>query len=87
MPKNQQKQRGFQKVIVLWNVFKNRKTGSDFPLNRFSVCVNVFLWAKMHPKFFEMHPFSRQRKTGVPARIFARYAGLFYPWISVPSMN
>ena len=52
MPKNQQKQRGFQKVIVLWNVFKSKKTGSDFPLNRFSVCVNVFLWAKMHPKFF-----------------------------------
>jgi hypothetical protein len=71
------KQRGFQKVIVLWDVFKSRKTGSDFPLNRFSVCVNVFLWAKMHPKFFEMHPLSRQRETGVPAMIFARYAGLF----------
>jgi len=71
------KQRRFQKVIVLWNVFKSRKIGSDFPLNRFSVCVNVFLWAKMHPNFFEMHPFSRQRESGVPAMIFARYAGLF----------
>jgi hypothetical protein len=56
---------------------QKQKTGSDFPLNRFSVCVNVFLWAKMHPKFFEMHPLSRQRETGVPAMIFARYAGLF----------
>ena len=46
MPKNQQKQRGFQKVIVLWNVFKSKKTGSDFPLNRFSVCVNVFCGQK-----------------------------------------
>ncbi len=46
MPKNQQKQRGFQKVIVLWNMFKSKKTGSDFPLNRFSVCVNVFCGQK-----------------------------------------
>ena len=56
MPKSQRNSVNFKKVIVLLNVFKSRKTGSDFPLNRFSVCVNVFLWAKMHPKFFEMHP-------------------------------
>jgi len=31
---------------------QKQKTGSDFPLNRFPVCVNVFLWAKMQPKFF-----------------------------------
>ena len=72
MPKNQQKQRGFQKVIVLSNVFKSRKTGSDFPLNRFSVCVNVFLWAKMHPKFFEMHPMTAKtpKKFALTAKLW-----------------
>ena len=30
MPKNQQKQRGFQKAIVLWNVFKSKKPAQIF---------------------------------------------------------
>ena len=75
MPKNQQKQRGFQKVIVLWNVFKSKKTGSNFPLNRFSVCVNVFCGQKCTQNFLKCTRFQdkENRRTCEDIRKIRRF--------------
>lgn len=52
MPKNQQKQRGFQKVIVLWNRVQKQKNRLGF-LSEPVFCLRKrFFVGKNAPKFF-----------------------------------